>query len=125
MYEGNEFLKQNATQKTNLYEVQLSEAKLDRVKPEGVNTPDGLIFLGSLALVMGWAVIFFKVSKSGTVARDDIFVKLKLLHGFPCRNCQFFSNTAYLKCAVNPSLVLSAKAIDCPDYKAKNKKFSH
>ena len=33
-----------------------------------------------------------------------------------CENCHFFSKNSFLKCAVNPSIVLTEQAIDCSDY---------
>jgi hypothetical protein len=34
----------------------------------------------------------------------------------PCRNCQYFNRSHYLKCAVNPSAALTKNAIGCSDY---------
>ncbi|MEL7034553.1 MAG: hypothetical protein AAFO04_02875 [Cyanobacteria bacterium J06592_8] len=36
----------------------------------------------------------------------------------PCNSCQYFNNNIYMKCAVQPTLVLSEKAKDCPDYES-------
>ncbi len=33
-----------------------------------------------------------------------------------CYQCKFFNNNPYLKCAVNPSAVLTVEAKNCPDY---------
>lgn len=33
-----------------------------------------------------------------------------------CRKCQFFDENNYLNCAVHPSVVLTKKAANCPDY---------
>jgi hypothetical protein len=38
------------------------------------------------------------------------------LHQVPCSKCQYFTNSNYLKCAVNPHLACSEQAIDCRDY---------
>jgi len=40
--------------------------------------------------------------------------KVKCL--IPCTTCRFFSNNTYLKCAVQPTLVLTEQAKNCPDY---------
>lgn len=37
-----------------------------------------------------------------------------------CRQCLFFTDNKYLKCAVRPDSVLTNKAIDCADYCAVN-----
>ncbi len=34
----------------------------------------------------------------------------------PCRNCKFFAQNQYLKCAVRPFTVLTAEAANCSDY---------
>lgn len=36
-----------------------------------------------------------------------------------CLKCQYFSKNMYLKCAVNPSIVLTKEAKDCPDFCSK------
>ncbi len=33
-----------------------------------------------------------------------------------CRNCTFFKDNPYLKCAVHPTIALTPKALDCSDY---------
>ena len=35
----------------------------------------------------------------------------------PCKSCQYFVNNTYLKCAVHPNIVLTQKALSCPDYR--------
>lgn len=37
-------------------------------------------------------------------------------HRIPCRSCQFFKNSPYLKCAINPIDALTQRAINCTDY---------
>ncbi|NJL65285.1 MAG: hypothetical protein HC903_30215 [Methylacidiphilales bacterium] len=34
----------------------------------------------------------------------------------PCSKCKFFSHSHYLRCAVNPSTVLTPEATNCADY---------
>lgn len=36
-----------------------------------------------------------------------------------CRQCHFFSENHYLKCAVHPDTVLTKEAKDCSDYREK------
>jgi len=40
----------------------------------------------------------------------------QLAEHIPCQNCQFFHESRYLKCAVQPKVVLTQQAIECPDY---------
>jgi hypothetical protein len=53
-----------------------------------------------------------------------IFYRLKRVEqdNAPCKSCQFFNNNNYLKCAVNPAEVLTAKAKDCREYCPQPKK---
>jgi hypothetical protein len=44
------------------------------------------------------------------------FRNLRRLHNIPCSNCQYFTNSNYLKCTVNPDLACSENAIDCRDF---------
>ncbi len=34
----------------------------------------------------------------------------------PCPSCRYFSNSAHLRCAVNPTVTMTREAIHCPDY---------
>jgi hypothetical protein len=43
-------------------------------------------------------------------------VSVRRLHKVPCYQCQYFTNSHYLKCTVNPELAASEAAIDCQDY---------
>lgn len=117
---GDDLLKQNAAQQKILHEVQPTEVKLDEPRHQpGLNATDILMLLGPISFIMGWTVLFFMLSKIGTVARNEICTSIKHLQRVPCRNCQFFSNNAYLKCAVQPSIVLTEKALNCCDYRLK------
>lgn len=104
---------QNTAQKKILHEIKLSDVP---PKPQGLNTTDFLMFLGPVSFIMGWAVLFVMLSKIGSAARDEIFTSIKPLHRVPCKNCRFFGNNPYLKCAINPSIVLTEQALDCSDY---------
>ena len=34
---------------------------------------------------------------------------------FPCYHCQYFNSNHYIKCAVNPEIVLTDRAVNCRD----------
>jgi hypothetical protein len=62
-----------------------------------------------------------------------IFHKFQLLHQVnsskhpdtnPCKNCRFFSDNTYFKCAVHPDTVLTKAASNCHDYCPQPRKFS-
>jgi hypothetical protein len=73
-------------------------------------------FLTPLCFVMAWGIIF-SICWSIFVALRDGMQQVKQLHRIPCANCQFFTNSYYLKCPVHPSWALSEEAIGCRDYK--------
>lgn len=81
----------------------------------------------SISLFFLWATIF-SIIILGLV---KILHKLEILkvrglsilpHSqIPCRKCIFFDQNEYLKCAVNPHAVFTKQAIDCSDYRNRNK----
>ncbi|BDI18896.1 hypothetical protein ANSO36C_46980 [Nostoc cf. commune SO-36] len=122
---ANEILGQYTPAQLNLplfnSQANLSRASLSREKrdSEKLNIEDtsaiiasepSLILAPFIFLIMGGIVFFHKLKLS------DQTNKLNNLDGFPCQNCHFFSKNSYLKCAVNPSNVLTKTAIDCCDY---------
>ncbi len=51
-----------------------------------------------------WGVVRYSVQTS------------RQLHQIPCANCQFFTNSHYLKCPIHPKSALTEEAINCSDY---------
>lgn len=45
---------------------------------------------------------------------------IKRLNQVPCLNCKYFKNDPYLKCAVNPCVVLTEEAANCSEYCSKD-----
>ena len=90
----------------------------------GVHIPEIAISLGGyIGFVMAWVVFFMMLSKLRTVVDNKMVFKINNLPKLPCQNCQFFSTNNYLKCAVQPSMVMTEEAINCSDYSPKNAKF--
>ena len=102
---------QNLVTTTNFHHHNKTE-----VKPDSGLTSDLVIFLLPISFIIGWAGLFLMLSKMRRVALDKIIVNTNPLHKVRCRNCQFFSTDRYLKCAVQPSIVLTKQAENCPDY---------
>lgn len=44
------------------------------------------------------------------------FSVIKHLKQVPCKNCRYFTNNPYLRCAVNPAVALTSEASNCSDY---------
>lgn len=68
-----------------------------------------------ICFVLAWLLVGAVVWTVVSALRAAIH-NAKTLHSIPCANCQFFTNTHYLKCPVHPSEALSQEAINCPDY---------
>ncbi|MEC4894427.1 MAG: hypothetical protein SAL07_13320 [Oscillatoria sp. PMC 1051.18] len=49
----------------------------------------------------------------------------KISQNLPCSNCKYFQNNPYLKCAVQPDLVLKQEAKNCQDYLPNTEDESH
>lgn len=134
---ANEFMRQYAAGERNFNESVLSEVnlvktslsgekldggKLSGEKLDAATTPDGTMLLVPIYfLAITGALVFLKLSKSYKGVLNRIST-LNPLHQVPCKNCRFFTDNQYLKCAVHPSTVLKQQAINCPDYWSQNGK---
>jgi hypothetical protein len=117
MYNKSEYLKQHVAQTQIVREVKLREETVNETKPPQFNTSDLLMLLAPVGFIVGWTILFLMLSKIGIAARDEIFFTIKRFQKVPCRNCQYFTNNPYLKCAVNPGAVLTEEALKCSDYR--------
>lgn len=118
-----ELLKQQAAENMYASEATLSEVKPNNAEANGVTLPNIALLGFPIAFSLVFAALFLMVSKTWVSTRDEILVKVKPLNQAPCRNCKFFSNNLYLKCAIHPSVALTPKATDCSDYCPKDSKF--
>jgi hypothetical protein len=114
-------LKQQIAQTKTIQAVKLREANVERTNSWHFHTSDLLMVLGPIGFIMGWTILFLMLSKIGIAARDEIFFTIKRFQRVPCRNCQYFSNNPYLKCAVNPGAVLTEEALQCSEYRLADK----
>jgi hypothetical protein len=79
--------------------------------------PDGVLLAIPICSIIVIATISFIVSDIWKVARSgNRIVTINHFKQVPCRNCRFFTNNYYLKCAVHPHTALTKQAVDCPDY---------
>ncbi|HHP7232131.1 MAG TPA: hypothetical protein ACFCUY_14885 [Xenococcaceae cyanobacterium] len=74
-----------------------------------------LFLIPILLLTMG---VIVKIGLQKTSKKQFKFRKYN--SKIACRNCHFFDNNHYLKCAVHPDKVLTQKAQDCSDYQEKS-----
>lgn len=120
----NEFFKpgrvgQNSFDRISRSETQTIAIKSDGAKQNIINTPDGVIFFCFLGFGAIWLIIFLIFPRLRKLAKDRTGT-IKLSDPVPCRNCRYFADSPYLKCAVHPHTALTQGAIDCPDYCIKS-----
>jgi hypothetical protein len=72
-------------------------------------------FLTPICFVIAWSIVLFGIWIFFSATREGV-KHVKHLHQIPCANCQFFTNSYYLKCPVHPSIALSEEAIGCRDF---------
>ncbi|WP_071188493.1 hypothetical protein [Trichormus sp. NMC-1] len=99
------------------------DVKQNPVQKEGLNFTDLAISLSPLSFVLVWAIFLVILQKTRSHLDNKIVFTINGLQKVPCKNCKFFANNHYLKCAVQPDLVLTEEAINCSEYCPKKGKF--
>jgi hypothetical protein len=69
-----------------------------------------------ICFLLTWIIIITTIWTFASTLKAGI-IHLKKLHQVPCYQCQYFTNSYYLKCTVNPQIACSELAIDCLDYR--------
>jgi hypothetical protein len=117
-------LKNSISHSDKVLEVELVQARQDvtpsysKTVVENFNTLNTILFLLPFGLMTFWLLLMLKFSDTLNIASNKIKT-LKILTKLPCRNCQYFTNNHFLKCAVRPSTALTEEAMNCPDYCSK------
>jgi hypothetical protein len=77
-----------------------------------------ITLLGNLvALIVFWTVFLTMLSKLKiTLASEEKSFSIDTVNKSPCCECKYLLQNKYLQCAVNPSVVFTEDAINCPDY---------
>ncbi|AFY41838.1 hypothetical protein Nos7107_1185 [Nostoc sp. PCC 7107] len=79
-----------------------------------------IVCLASAFLVAFLAFLVFIVLEICLIIQKRIKkTTVNQIRKCPCYNCRFFDANPYIKCVVNPSLVLTKKAFNCLDYQSK------
>ncbi|MDZ7960463.1 MAG: hypothetical protein RMY34_21710 [Aulosira sp. DedQUE10] len=118
-----QILQKNVVAEDNLPQIMRNDVKYEQAKPN-LTIPDVAISLTPLALLISWIVFFLMLRKSQRRVDHKNFFIINGLKKVPCKNCKYYSSNHYLKCAVNPSLVMSEEAKDCSEYLPDKSKFS-
>lgn len=100
-------------------EVKVEQSQSSQVTPK----PDGTASEALLAVFFGLAAlgaIATFITKEFHHKKEQKELKGKLSK-IPCPNCQYFSKSSYLRCAVQPKLTMSNEAMDCHDFTPSSK----
>lgn len=116
-------LQTNVINHRNLRQLSQSKPKIEQAQPNELTIPDVVISLSPLGFIFGWIVFFIALRKIRTFLDTKMVFTIKGLDKVPCKNCKFYSNNHYLKCAVNPSIVLTEEAMNCSEYSPTKNKF--
>lgn len=100
----------------NVYEANQTEAKYHH-EAYTSEVPDiAITIAGAASAVVIWTVLFVILSRIRSLALQKIIPPISSSKQVPCRNCRFYTNNHYLKCAVQPSVVMTEEARTCSDF---------
>jgi hypothetical protein len=108
----------------NIYFESRSEIKEEKSQPQNLNVHEIALNLSPIGLLAGWVIFFLVLRKIRRILDNKMVFTVKTVHQVPCKNCRFYSNNHYLKCAVQPSIVMTDEAKNCSEYSPKNDKLS-
>ena len=114
-------LQKTVAANSNLHQVILSVAKKDQLQTHELTIHDLVISLSPLGFIIGWIGFFVIFRKVQAFLDEKMVFPINELHKVPCKKCRFYSNNHYLKCAVNPSIVLTEEAMNCSEYSPSKK----
>lgn len=96
------------------------EVKVTGREPDREIPSDAAIALFTVYFVLATIAMFLALTASALKQKREI-AATQSPDQLPCQNCQFFKENQYLRCAVQPTIVLTDQAIDCQDYEPLNK----
>ncbi|MFS0514027.1 hypothetical protein ACEYW6_04785 [Nostoc sp. UIC 10607] len=108
---------------SNLHQVIVSEAQKNQSQTHELTITDIAISLSPVGFIISWIAFFVILRKIRALLDDKMVFSIKGIQKLPCKNCRFYSNNHYLKCAVNPSIVLTEEAVNCSEYSPGKKNF--
>lgn len=111
-------LELNYLHQAGLSESESAQVESDTVQIDNASLPSGELILITSSLVLFGAIALTRLPDIWKGARSKI-EKVRSIQQTPCRNCKYFTNNAYLKCAVRPKTAMTEEAINCPDYCSK------
>lgn len=109
-------LTENSFNQTNLVEAKVEGETDSTTKPQIELIPPSEHLVAPICLIILWASAAFLFISNVWKFRQNGKLTINPFSKVPCCNCQYFDENSYLNCAVNPSIVLTKQASDCPDY---------
>ncbi len=115
-----QLLSQDAAQTRDAQDPSLSKSNLrqEALSKENVSiitTPDPTLFVAPIVLLaMAGVAIVHKLKQVAPIPQENSL----------CQNCRYLSQNKYLKCAVQPTKVLTNEAKHCCNYQPRNQKIS-
>ncbi|MBE9007268.1 hypothetical protein IQ259_19900 [Fortiea sp. LEGE XX443] len=106
----------------NNYYLSRSEVQHEKVQPQGLNLPSWTLYLSPISLLFSWMIFFLLLRKIHSFIENKMVFNVKNSHQVPCKNCRFYCNNHYLKCAVQPSIVMTDEAKNCSEFSPKKDK---
>lgn len=103
------------TARNNLNEIQAFQSQNYVNQPKISDIPASSLYIIPTAFFTFWLMYLIFSTDILKFAKHK-FSLIKHLEQVPCKNCRYFTNNPYLRCAVNPSLALTSEAINCSDY---------
>lgn len=102
---------------TKSMELKLVRAADSEAKQPVENTLWQPLILAPICFLTVWLIVVFIVNKLGKILHNkDKIMTSNCFKQVSCKNCRFFNNNHYLKCALHPATVSTKQALDCSDY---------
>lgn len=117
-------LPKNVIAQENIAQEMQNDVKYEQANSDQFTLPDVAISLTPIALLISWIVFFVILRKSRNGVDNKRIFTINSLHKVPCKNCKYYSSNHYLKCAVQPSLVMTEEAKNCSEYSPNKGKLS-
>lgn len=83
-----------------------------------VKTSNDALFLFPIGFLVLWTIAVFVFLETSKLRRGKELL-LKHFHRIPCRNCRYYSDNPYMKCAVNPAISQTREAANCQDFESQ------
>lgn len=106
--------------RTTVNEIQSVPEKPYVNKPNALDISASSLYIIPTTFFTFWLMYLIVSTDLLKFAKHKISI-IKNLEQVPCKNCRYFTNNPYLRCAVNPSIALTSEAVNCSDYCPMNK----